>query len=93
MLPAKKPTSDYRTLEEICLHKEELADALQEDSSKIQTLWNKVFYTNEDASRGEQIASLVSKGFMAFDVIMTIRKLMNTYGFLKGKMSKAKKRN
>lgn len=90
MLPAKKPIRNYYTLEEIRQRKEELADAIQKDSTQFSTLWNQVFTTKEDSSRGEYLASLVSKGFMAFDAFLMVRKLMKTYGFLFGK-SKSKK--
>ena len=51
-----------------------------------------MFISKEESSRGEYIASLVSKGFVAFDLFLTARKLMNTYGFLFGlKKSKKKK--
>ena len=88
----KKPTKDYRTLEDIRQRKDELADELQKDNTKFTTLWNQVFISKEETSRGEYIASLVSKGFVAFDLFLTARKLMNTYGFLFGlKKSKKKK--
>ena len=92
MLPVQKPTHTYRTLEEIHQRKDELADELQKDNTKFTTLWNQVFISKEETSRGEYIASLVSKGFVAFDLFLTARKLMNTYGFLFGlKKSKKKK--
>ena len=92
MLPVQKPTHTYRTLEEIRQRKDELADELQKDNTKFTTLWNQVFISKEEMSRGEYIASLVSKGFVAFDLFLTARKLMNTYGFLFGlKKSKKKK--
>ena len=92
MLPVQKPTHEYRTLEEIRQRKEELAEELQKDNTKFSTMWNQVFVSKEETSRGEYIASLVSKGFIAFDLFLTTRKLLNTYGFLFGlKKSKKKK--
>lgn len=93
MLPVKKPTKEYRTLEEIRLRKEELANELQQDSTRFSTLWSQTFYTKEESSsRGEYYASLMSKGFMAFDLFLTVRKLMKTYGLLTGSSKKKKKR-
>ena len=92
MLPVQKPTHTYRTLEEIRQRKDELADELQKDNTKFSTLWNQVFVSKDETSRGEYIASLVSKGFVAFDLFLTVRKLMNTYGFLFGLKKSKKKR-
>ena len=92
MLPVKKSTRQYHSLEEIRLRKEELAEAIQQDSTKFSTLWNQTFIKKEDSTRGEYIASLVSKGFVAFDLFLTARKLMKTYGLLTGKSKKKKKR-
>lgn len=88
MLPVKKPTAHYRTLEEIRQRKDELAEQLQGDNTQFTTLWHQVFISKENSSRGEYVASLVSKGFMAFDAFLMVRKLMKTYGLLKGKSKK-----
>ena len=92
MLPVQKPSHTYRTLEEIRQRKDELTDELQKDNVKFSTLWNQVFVSKDETSRGEYIASLVSKGFVAFDLFLTVRKLMNTYGFLFGLKKSKKKR-
>ena len=92
MLPVQKPTHTYRTLEEIRQRKDELTDELQKDNVKFSTLWNQVFVSKDETSRGEYIAGLVSKGFVAFDLFLTVRKLMNTYGFLFGLKKSKKKR-
>ena len=47
MLPVKKPTTDYRTLDEIRQRKEKLADEIQLDNTKFTTLWNQVFLKKE----------------------------------------------
>jgi len=91
MLPAKK-TNAYTTLEEIRERKDQLADELQQDNTHISTLWNQVFISKEESTRTEYLASLVSKGFIAFDLFLTVRKLRNTYGFLFGKSKKKKKK-
>lgn len=92
MQPIKKSEYTYQTLEEIRLRKEELEDELQKDGNQFSTLWNDLFTNKEDSSRSEYIAGLVSKGFIAFDLFLTVRKLMHTYGFLTGRSRKRKKR-
>ena len=91
MLPVQKPTHTYRTLEEIRKRKEELAEELQMDNTQFSTKWNQIFASKEETTRTEYIAGLVSKGFVAFDLFLTVRKLINTYGFLFG-LTKSKKR-
>ncbi|SEN23293.1 hypothetical protein SAMN04487902_10949 [Prevotella sp. ne3005] len=90
MLPVKKPTTDYRTLDEIRQRKEKLADEIQLDNTKFTTLWNQVFLKKEGNSKGDYIAALVSNGFLAVDTFLLIRKLMKGYGFLFGKKKKKK---
>ena len=92
MLPEKKPTQTYRTLDEIRQRKEELADQIYGDSTRISTLWNDTFNSNENQTKGEMIANLVSKGFVAFDAFLMVRKLMKTYGLIKGRSSKRKRK-
>lgn len=88
MLPVKKITTEYRTLEEIRLRKEELEDELQRDNEKCATLWNQIFLKRENNSKSDYIASIVSNSVTAFDIFMLVRKLMKSYGFLFGKKKK-----
>ena len=90
MLPVKKQTTEYRTLDELRQRKDQLAEQIQQDNTKFTTLWNQVFLKKEGNSKGDYIASLVSNGFMAVDAIILIRKLMKGYGFLFGKKKKKK---
>ena len=90
MLPVKKPTTEYRTLDEIRQRKEKLADEIQLDNTKFTTLWNQVFLKKEGNSKGDYIGALVSNGFLAVDTFLLIRKLMKGYGFLFGKKKKKK---
>lgn len=92
MLPVKKPTHEFRTLEEIRLRKEELADEIQADNGKFTTLWNQVFIKREGNTRSDYIAGLVSNSIVAFDTFLLIRKLMKGYGFLFGKSKKKKRK-
>ena len=90
MLPVKKQSHKYRTLEEIRQRKEELAEAIQQDNVKFTSLWNQVFIKKEGNTRSDYIAGLVSNGIVAFDTFLLIRKLMKGYGFLFGKSKKKK---
>ena len=92
MLPVKKTTRVYHTLDEIRQRKEELAEQIAGDNTQFSTLWNQTFIKKEDSTLGEYFASLVSKGFVAFDLFLTARKLMKTYGLLTGKSKKKKKK-
>ncbi len=92
MLPVKKPSHDYRTLEEIRLRKEELADAIQQDNAQFTTLWNQVFIKREGNSKGDYISGLIANSITAVDAFLLIRKLMKNYGGLFGIKSKKKKR-
>ena len=90
MLPVKKPTKDYRTLEDIRQRKDELLEQLQEDNTKFTTLWDQVFVKKEGNSKGDYIASLVSNGFVAVDTFLLIRKLIKGYGYLFGNKKRKK---
>ena len=88
MLPTKKQTHKYRTLDEIRQRKEQLAEEIQQDNVKFTSLWNQVFLKKEGNSKGDYIASLVSNGFVAVDTFLLIRKLMKGYGYLFGRKKK-----
>ena len=90
MLPVKKPTKGYRTLDDIRQRKDELLEQLQEDNTKFTTLWDQVFVKKEGNSKGDYIASLVSNGFVAVDTFLLIRKLIKGYGYLFGNKKRKK---
>jgi hypothetical protein len=92
MLPVKKPTRKYHTLEEIRLRKEELANAIQQDSTKFSSLWNQAFIKREGSTKGEYISGLIANSITAIDAFLLIRKLMKGYGTLFGKSEKKSKR-
>ncbi len=92
MLPVKKPTHNYRTLEEIRLRKEELAEAIQQDNAQFTTLWNQTFIRREGNTKGDYISGLIANSITAVDAFLLVRKLMKNYGGLFGKKSKKKKR-
>lgn len=74
--------SKYQTLEEIRLRKEQLYEALQQDSKQIGQTWNQLFVSREDTTRSEYIMKMLSYGVTAFDAYMTVRKLRRNYGGL-----------
>ena len=92
MLPVKKSTHQYHSLEEIRLRKEELADAIQQDSTKFSTLWNQTFIKRDNSTKGEYISGLIANSITAIDAFLLIRKLMKNYGNLFGKSSKKSKK-
>ena len=92
MLPVKKPTHHYHTLEEIRLRKEELAAQIQQDSTKFSSLWNQTFVKREGNSKGEYISRLIANSVTAIDAFLLIRKLVKNYGSIFGKSSKKSKK-
>lgn len=73
------PTNNYTTLEEIQVRKEQLSEAMMNDSEKIAALWNSVFKKQENSTRGEYIASIVTHSITAIDAFLLVRKLMKNY--------------
>ena len=92
MLPIKKTTRQYHTLEEIRLRKEELAAELQQDNTRFTTLWNQAFIKREGSTKGEYISGLISSSITAIDAFLLIRKLMKGYGNIFGKSTKKSKK-
>jgi len=91
MTSVKKLIREYRTLDEIRERKDELLEELEQDNTKMTTMWNQIFMKRENNTKSDYIASIVSNGIVAFDTFMLIRKLMKGYGFLFGKKKKQKK--
>ena len=92
MLPVKKTTHQYHTLEEIRLRKEELASEIQQDNTKFSALWNQTFIKREGSTKGEYISGLIANSITAIDAFLLIRKLMKSYGSIFGKTSKKSKK-
>ena len=92
MLPVKKPTHHYHTLEEIRLRKEELAAQIQQDSTKFSSLWNQTFVKREGNSKGEYISGLIANSVTAIDAFLLVRKLVKNYGSIFGRSSKKSKK-
>lgn len=82
MLPVKKTSPNYHTLDEIRLRKEEIAEELERDNSQFTTLWNRTFIKREGNTKGEYVAGLITNSITAIDAFLLIRKLMKGYGGL-----------
>ena len=94
MLPVKKPTRHYHTLEEIRLRKEELASQIQQDNTKFSALWNQTFVKREGSTKSEYISGLITNSITAIDAFLLVRKLIKNYRSLFGNSShKSKKKH
>ena len=82
----------YNTLDDIRHHKEKLLDDIELDSDKIAALWNRLFIKQENATKGEYIANIVSNGITAIDAFLLARKMMKNYSGLFKFFGKAKKK-
>lgn len=77
--------SQYNTLEDIELRKDELRAQLSDNSQKVGTLWRGLWVPQKAESKGELIANLISNSITAIDAFILARKLMKTYGWLFGR--------
>ena len=77
--------SQYNTLEDIELRKDELRAQLSDNSQKVSTLWRGLWVSQKAESKGELIANLISNSITAIDAFILARKLMKTYGWLFGR--------
>lgn len=76
----KRRVQPYHSLEEIQMRKEQLDEVIELENVEIRRLWEQLTTKEEELSRGEQIAKYVQYGIMAYDGVMTLRKLRNNYG-------------
>jgi len=76
----KRRVRPYHSLEEIQMRKEQLDEVIELENVEIRRLWEQLTTKEEELSRGEQIAKYVQYGIMAYDGVMTLRKLRNNYG-------------
>lgn len=88
----KLQATTYNTLDDIRHQKEKLLDDIELDSDKIAALWNRLFIKQENATKGEYIASIVSNGITAIDAFLLARKMMKNYSGLFNFFGKAKKK-
>lgn len=78
----KKRVRPYHSLEEIQMRKEQLDEVIELENEEIKRLWGVLTEKNDEQSPGEQIAKYVKYGIMAYDGMMTLRKLKRNYGSL-----------
>ena len=76
----KKRVRPYHSLEEIQMRKEQLDEVIELENEEIKRLWGQLTSDDEALSRGEQITKYIKYGMMAFDGVMTLRKLKRNYG-------------
>ena len=72
----------YGSIEQMQLRKEQLHEVIELEDKEIRRLWTQLTSNDKNASKGEQIASFVSYGVMAYDGLMMLRKLKRGYGSL-----------
>lgn len=76
----KKRVRPYHSLEEIQMRKEQLDEVIELENEEIKRLWGQLAADDENLSRGEQITKYIKYGMMAYDGVMTLRKLKRNYG-------------
>lgn len=69
----------YNTLEEIQLRRNQLSEDIESEGEQIAVLWGDLFKRNEDSTRGEQIAALITNSITAIDAFLLARKLIKNY--------------
>ena len=80
MAQKKKIIRPYQSLEEIQMRKEQLDEVIELENEEIKRLWGQLAADDENLSRGEQITKYIKYGMMAYDGVMTLRKLKRNYG-------------
>ncbi len=85
----------YNTLEEIQLRRDQLSEAIENDSELIAEKWHELFDKKEDSTKGEYIATIIGNTVTAIDAFILVRKLMKNYSgifsFFKSKKKKNRK--
>ena len=76
----KRRVRPYHSLEEIQMRKEQLSEVIELENQEIKRLWNQLTAEEDNLSRGKQIGKYVEYGILAFDGVMTLRKLKENYG-------------
>lgn len=62
------------------MRKEQLDEVIELENEEIKRLWGQLAADDENLSRGEQITKYIKYGMMAYDGVMTLRKLKRNYG-------------
>lgn len=73
------------SLEELEIRKEELQTEIQRKGEVVAGLWENLFTEKKTNTRGEMIASIVSKSITAFDAFILARKLVTIRQHLRKK--------
>ena len=92
MLPVQKPQPSYHTLEDIRQRKDELLEQIQGDSKRFSTLWNGLFAKDEESSKADYIAKIITNSVTVIDLFLMYRKLKKNYGGLLGLFGKSKQK-
>lgn len=75
----KRPIREFNSLDDIELRKAQLAESFKADEKEMRLTWQYINLKEENASINDRISSAISYGLMAFDGVMTIRKLTNHF--------------
>ena len=62
------------------MRKEQLDEVIELENKEIKRLWGQLTDNNEELTRGQQIGKYIEYGILAFDGVMTLRKLQRNYG-------------
>lgn len=62
------------------MRKEQLDEVIELENEEIKRLWGQLASDDENLSRGEQITKYIKYGMLAYDGVMTLRKLKRNYG-------------
>lgn len=76
----RKRVRPYHSIEELRMRKEQLDEIIELEDQEIKRLWHVMTTQQEEASTGKQIMQYLKYGLMAYDGIMTLRKLKKGYG-------------
>lgn len=82
----------YNSLDDIARCKAEILEKRQEKGERIEKLWEKISAPQQPSSRGEMITGIISKGIVAFDTFLLVRKLSRQYGSFFSIFKKKKKK-
>ena len=62
------------------MRKEQLDEVIELENEEIKRLWGQLASDDENLSRGEQITKYIKYGMLAYDGVMTLRKVKRNYG-------------
>ena len=62
------------------MRKDQLSEVIELENAEIKRLWGELSHEDKTLSRGKQISKYIEYGIMAYDGMMTLRKLKHNYG-------------